>query len=180
MTTNRFIVLARTAERSGIRIRKQVRSGLSLLEVVLAIGILLMSLAALAQLVSSGSRAAVDSQLRTEAVIRCQSKLAEVVSGNSPLQAVDGAKFDDDPRWRWSLRTQATAIPDLLDVQISVSREGASGTPIAEYSLRRLLRNPESFVRERTNEHTFQRLQQTLIESKTRPANVPDGKDSDR
>jgi type II secretory pathway pseudopilin PulG len=160
--------------------QRKKRGGLSLLEVVLALGILLMSLAALSQLVSSGSRAASDSQLRTEAIIRCQSKLAEAIAGSLPLQAVTGARFEDDARWRWSLRIQQASVPGLLELEVTVVREGAAGDSIAEFSLRRLVRNPESFLRERVGEQSLQSVQQPPVKSEDPSTRNSDGKDSDR
>ena len=161
--------------------RKRIPYGMSLLEVVLALGILLMSLAALAQLISAGSRAAIDSQMQTEAIIRCQSKVAEVVCGSVPLQTVERASFADDPLWQWSLRIQATSIEDLLDVQVTVSRGGSgSHASSATYSLRRYLRDPETFVRERIKEQDFRSRQQLLIETTKQPPNDPGGEDADQ
>ena len=61
--------------------RSSRRSGLTLYEVVLSLVILAGSMTALAELIGTGRRAAVQSKLRTQAVLLCQSKLSEVVSG---------------------------------------------------------------------------------------------------
>ena len=58
------------------------RNGLTLFELLLALAIFLASLAALAHSCwTSGSRAAAQAKLQTEAILRCESKLGELVSG---------------------------------------------------------------------------------------------------
>jgi Tfp pilus assembly protein PilV len=67
-------------------------SGISLFEVVLALVILVTSLAAIGQLISSGGRGAVRSRLLTQAVFLAESKMAEMASGAAPLASGDTSK----------------------------------------------------------------------------------------
>ena len=64
------------------------RAGISLFEVLLALVIFMGSYAALSALSSSGMNAAVQGRLQTQAIIRCESKLAEVVSAVEPMDSV--------------------------------------------------------------------------------------------
>ena len=79
------------------------RRGITLLEVLLSAVILAMSLAALGQLVSNGVTAGLRSERQTEAAVRCQSKLDELLAGVEPLRAVSAVPCVDDPRWLWSV-----------------------------------------------------------------------------
>ena len=86
------------------------RSGLTLLEVLIALSIFVAAFAAISQLFTLGSRAAIQASLETQAVLRCESKLAEVVAGIESLEAADGTAYEDDPRWVWSLAVDAPPI----------------------------------------------------------------------
>ena len=57
------------------------RTGLTLLEIVLAIAIFFGSMAALSQLAWNGTRASVQARLKSQATIRCDAKLNEVLTG---------------------------------------------------------------------------------------------------
>ena len=63
------------------------RAAFSLLEVLLALGIFLTAFVALSQLSSNGMNAAVEARLRTKAILRCESKLAEIVAAWHSPQA---------------------------------------------------------------------------------------------
>lgn len=123
------------------------RRGLTLFEVVLALGIFLGAAAALSQLVSNGSRAAVRAQLLTEAAFRCESKLAELLSGVEMLQDTAARPFDDQPMsWEWSAAVSEGSLPDLLQVTVTVRhlREGVPDD--VSFTLDRLVRDPQVFV----------------------------------
>ena len=64
------------------------RRAFSLLEVLLALGIFLTAFVALSQLSSNGMNAAVEARLTTNAILRCESKLAELVAAVEPLEDV--------------------------------------------------------------------------------------------
>ena len=57
------------------------RRGLSLFEVVIALTIFACSMGAIGHLISTGVRAAVRSRLESQAIMRSESKMAEVAAG---------------------------------------------------------------------------------------------------
>lgn len=119
------------------------RRGVTLYEVVLSLAIFAGSMAALAQGIAVGSRAAVKAHLQTQAILNCESKLSEVLAGVEPMQAVDGVPLSpghDD--WTWSLRTGEGPHPDLLVLELSVQHRDGSSAVNAEYSVTRLIRDP--------------------------------------
>jgi prepilin-type N-terminal cleavage/methylation domain-containing protein len=73
------------------------RPGLTLLEVLVALAIFLLSLGALVQLTSFAGRQAVDARRRSDETRLAQSKLAEVLAGAVPLQGQGETPFDEDP-----------------------------------------------------------------------------------
>lgn len=122
--------------------RDSKRQGLTLLEVLLSLGLFLGALAALSQLWYGGVRAAVQARLSTQAILRCESKLNEVVAGAVPLTATSDTPFDDDATWTWSLQVESGPHADALLVTVKVSHPGQGGLSSNDYQLRRLIRDP--------------------------------------
>jgi Tfp pilus assembly protein PilV len=121
------------------------RAGISLFEVVLALSIFLGAVVALSQLTNNGMRTAVSARLQTQAVLRCESKLAELVAGVEPLEDVTEQPFDDDENWTWSLATATGPHADLLNITVSATYDSGSERSLASYSISRLLRDPLVF-----------------------------------
>lgn len=123
--------------------RVNSRRGLTLLEVLLSLGLFLGALAALSQLWYGGVRASVQARLATQAILRCESKLNEVVAGAVPLQTTSDAPFEDDAGWTWSLQVEAGTHADTLLVTVKASHLGQSGLSSSDYQLRRVIRDPQ-------------------------------------
>ena len=128
------------------------RAGVSLLEVVLALGIFVAGLAALSQLHATGTDAAVQARLKTHAILRCESKLNEVSAGVEPLQAANALPFEDDSSWNWSLTSEPGPHADLLQITVTVARNGQSSFDSASFSLSRLIRDPLVFQQATTTD----------------------------
>tara|TARA_R110002095_G_scaffold173591_2_gene150966 strand:+ start:11889 stop:12353 length:465 start_codon:yes stop_codon:yes gene_type:complete len=119
------------------------RSGLTLLEVLISLSIFLGALAAISQLIGIGSRAALQAQLRTQAIMKCQSKLAEVLAGVQPMDSVTQAAFEDeDDNWKWSLDVAPGAYENLFMLTVSVTYSGNSEAVSTSYQLMRQVRDP--------------------------------------
>lgn len=105
--------------------RGPVRPGLSLMEVLVALAIFLLSMVALGQLFSFGSDRAADVRDTSRAPVLAQSKLAEVSAGIVPLSSSTETPFEnDDSDWNWSLDANAdSAIPNLWRVTVTVSKQ---------------------------------------------------------
>lgn len=119
------------------------RRGLTLLEVLLSLGLFLGAMAALSQLWYGGVRASVQARLATQAILRCESKLNEVVAGAVPLQSTGDTPFDDDASWTWSLQIEAGPHADTLMATVKVSHPGQSNLSSSDHQLRRLIRDPQ-------------------------------------
>ena len=121
------------------------RHGMTLLEIILALTIFFGAMAALSQLAWNGSRAAVQSRLKTQAIVRCEAKLAEVVAGVEPLQPKTRVPFPDNDQWLYSISVADSQFPDLLQLQVSVAHAGNSSLSRVEFSLSRWMRDPSLF-----------------------------------
>ncbi|QDU37744.1 hypothetical protein Mal4_20610 [Maioricimonas rarisocia] len=122
------------------------RRGFTLFEVVLALTIFFGAIAVVAQIVDTGSRAATQAQMNSEAIVRCESKLNEVVAGVIPPQSVSSSTFDDDPLWQWSLSVIEGPHIDLLELTVTVMHVRTNGFVDSEYTLTRYIRDPELYL----------------------------------
>jgi len=100
------------------------RPGLSLIEVMLALTILLLSLAAIGQLVDMGSERGMDARLTMRGNRLVQAKMAEVEVGAIPVQNPGQGSFDgDDSAWSWNVDSVPAGPPNLYRVTVTVSRD---------------------------------------------------------
>lgn len=124
-----------------------IRSGLTLYEVVLSLTIFGGAIAVLTQAISTGTRAAVESRLQTQATLWCETKLSEVVAGIEPLEPVDAVPIaageEPSSNWFWSLSMSEGPLPELLLLEVRVMHQSESGLGSVEHSLTRLLRDPQ-------------------------------------
>jgi prepilin-type N-terminal cleavage/methylation domain-containing protein len=98
------------------------RRGLSLLEVLVALAIFLLSFVAIGRLVTLASDHAVDIQQQSEATRLAQSKINEVLCGSLGLQSAEG----DEDEWHWSIDAeQNTSVNGLWTVTATVTRPGS-------------------------------------------------------
>lgn len=119
------------------------RSGFTLLEVIVSLSIFVAAFAALSQLFSLGAQAAVDAALQTQAAVRAEAKMAEVVAGIESFEAAEETPFEDDPNWSWSLELNVSeAHVDVYEMIVTVVFQSGSGPPTS-FSLVRFRRDPQ-------------------------------------
>ena len=145
------ISTAAVEPRSRTRRKRRTRSscaraGFTLFEILLSLGLFLGALAMLSQLWYGGVRASVQSRLRTQAIMRCESKLSEAVAGAIPLQAVSATPFDDDASWTWNMQVLPGPHADVLLVVVNVAHPGQGGLSSSSHQLSRLIRDPQVWV----------------------------------
>ena len=99
------------------------RRGMSLIEVLLALTILLMSLVAIGQLVDIGSELGMDARWHVRGNRMAQAKMAEVEAGVVNLQGNSSGTFDDDPDWSYTVESTAPGPANLYLVTVKVSRD---------------------------------------------------------
>lgn len=120
---------------------RRARQGLTLLEVVLSLAIFLFSLAALVELVSLASARVLQAQYRQYALLLCQSKLAELAAGATPLSNQTDTPLDEDPDWHWSATCDNSLANGLWTVQVTVTGPVGSNNPVS-VTLTRMLLDP--------------------------------------
>ena|SRR5436190_10249714 len=125
-----------------MRLRRPVRRGLSLLEVLVALAIFLMSLVGLGFLLAVAGSTAQETQYRTQAATICQSKMAEVVAGSIPLDGQGGGDVEEDPEYQWSMEVQSGGPQGLSNVTIKVTRKRPDGS-MMECSLSQMVFDPK-------------------------------------
>jgi len=123
--------------------RRCSRKGLSLLEVILAMAIFLMSITGLTFLMGIASDHALESQMRSQAISICQSRLAEVSSGAIALEGQGPSACEDDNDFQWSMDVEPGSYNGLSNVTIRVTRKRANGSQL-ECSLSQMVFDPKS------------------------------------
>jgi prepilin-type N-terminal cleavage/methylation domain-containing protein len=134
-------MLIRRQAKSGVRENGIGRPGLSLIEVLVALSIFLISMIALGQLITISGERAFEVQQQSRAAQLCQSKLAEVVSGVVPLSS-DSGQYDEDTDWQWTVDAeQDSSITGLWRVQVTASRDFSDGSHY-ESSVNQMILDP--------------------------------------
>jgi type II secretion system protein I len=119
------------------------RRGLSLLEVILALAILGISMAAISQLFFLGYRSATQATLRNEANILADTKMAELAAGILDVQSVGGAMIPEAPNWVYSVQIDDGDQPDLLVATVTVQTADTDQIPVA-MSITRFISDPNA------------------------------------
>jgi Tfp pilus assembly protein PilV len=98
------------------------RSGLSLLEVLLALAIFMIALAAIGTLIDSGTTHAVDAASTVTAGRLAHCRMADFEAGL--LAVADGGSgvCDEDTTWSWEATTAPMAVPNTYEVTVRVYR----------------------------------------------------------
>lgn len=103
---------------------RSVRRGLSLLEVILALSILAVSVALLAQVSRQAADNGMMAQRLATAQILCESKMAEVVAGAIPLQSGTWVQITDrvpSGQWYYRMQTSTASMKNMVAITLSVT-----------------------------------------------------------
>lgn len=117
------------------------RRGLTLLEVILALAIFAMAIAALGELVRIGTDMAEQARDTTRAQLLCESKLSEILAGVQTPSPIERAEFLDEPDWYYSVQLGPTEQQDLVALTVLVETHIERPKPIV-YSLVRWIPDP--------------------------------------
>jgi type II secretory pathway pseudopilin PulG len=134
---------------------QQRRRGISLLEVLAALAIFLFSIVVITQMVETGARAGQKAQRLSKAAMLAEARLAELACGALPLTSSgpEPITIANDQGWQitvsctpesWAEANLSTgSLTGLYTVEILVQWLGATGNVEVEYTLNRLLLDPQ-------------------------------------
>ncbi len=132
----------------GAKLDSTARSGMSLLEVLISVAIFLGALTAIMQVLNVGQRAEVATRLQTEAILKCEAKMAEYISGIEEAASSQGGTFEDDEtgNWKWDAEVTDSGIVSLLMVTVKVEHSISDDEANAAFTLSRYMRDPQLFI----------------------------------
>ncbi|MCS6865928.1 MAG: prepilin-type N-terminal cleavage/methylation domain-containing protein [Gemmataceae bacterium] len=116
------------------------RRGLSLLEILLSMAILVLAMAAIWRLVDMGTDSATEARAYIRGTRLAESKMAEVEAGVIGIEGAEGQFSDDDAAWSFTVTSQPAGPPNLYQVTVRVSRD-LQGRSI-EVSLSQMIFDP--------------------------------------
>jgi Tfp pilus assembly protein PilV len=120
---------------------------LSLLEVLLSLLVFVVTLAAIGQLYFTGVNGALRARLQTEAILRAETVLGELLGGVLEFESVGEARFEDDPNWTYTIDISTGPAVDLFQVDVRVDRAGAnSALGQVAFELTTFVRDPQLFL----------------------------------
>ena len=124
--------------------RRSRRRGFSLLEVLLATGILIGSAIVLMELASIGNRHAASARDLAKSQLICQTKLNEIVCGLAPAETVRPTPLEDDPGWVYWVDVLPAEQPGLLVLEVGAAHEPVPRKQSARFTLVRWIRDRQS------------------------------------
>jgi len=132
--------------------RRRIASGrgLSLLEVMLALAILGISIAIIAELMRSAARDAEEARDLTTAQMLCEAKMNEIVAGLLPPLAtvdipIEGLETADSPgAWAYSILVEQVGQDGLISVTVDVHQNPQLVPRPVTFSLTRWMVDPNS------------------------------------
>jgi Tfp pilus assembly protein PilV len=122
------------------RLQRRERRGLSLLETIVSVAIMMISLGAIHELMDLAGRQALEVKTRSLAAQECQSKLNEFSCGALGMNS-QGGPCDYIEGWEWSVDAQQFEVDGLWQVTVTV-RKTNSDKPMDEVSLSQIILDP--------------------------------------
>ena len=120
-----------------------IRSGLTLLEVVISTAVFMAAAAVILNLIRTGTVASSYSQLTTEAAFRAETVLGEILSEVRPMESVGESPFEDDEEggWFFSVDRESGDDSDLVLLKVRAWFSVQDQT-VASVTLDRMVRDP--------------------------------------
>ncbi len=117
--------------------RRECRRGFSLIEVLVASTILLLSAVVLAELAAVGMSHARAAHEMATAQMLCQSKMNEFLAGVAHPQSVEDEPFEGVPGWLYSVEMESAGRFGLAQVRVTVGPEVEEGQTARRFSMTR-------------------------------------------
>ncbi len=128
----------------------QRRQAFSLMEVLIAMAIFMLSLAAISALISQAGQNAIDASNEAMALGMAKTKLAEIEAGQISLdQDQDDQEVQESPDFRWSMHSEEPSFTldgtaDLKSVTVTIKIKGLNGQMVSCCSLTQLILDPNT------------------------------------
>ncbi|MBX3414097.1 MAG: hypothetical protein KF708_15525 [Pirellulales bacterium] len=120
------------------------RAAFSLLEVLLATGILLGAVAVLGELARLGRLNALAARDQTQAQLLCESKLAEILAGAASSESHGDQPLEDAPGWLWRVDREPLEQPGLSSLRVTVAQDLPEAKRPVRFALVRWMRDASS------------------------------------
>lgn len=117
------------------------KHGMTLLEVMLSLFVLLVAISAITGLINLGLQSSADAQQQTIGQILCESKMGEISSGAIPVESTSG-NFPNHPDWKFNVTTGTTETPGLMEVRVTVTTGEDQSQDQFQFHLVRLKLDP--------------------------------------
>lgn len=131
------------------------KSGLSLLEVILALSILAAASAYLAQIMHLAAENAIRADIQTEAEIVAENVMNQVVAGVLPTMSASWTPYSNpnpmgsmnmstQMQWNYTINSFASEVPGMLCVRVSVQHiaPGTTTNAKTDYTINRWIIDP--------------------------------------
>lgn len=122
------------------------RSGLTIIEVIVATAIFLGALGVIIQIMNLGDSARVSATLDAEAALRCESVMGEIVSGVRTMVPVSQEPFEDSDRWKATVFVEDGGGDSLMKITVITEHSEGDAIPNSSFRLVRYMRDPQLFV----------------------------------
>jgi prepilin-type N-terminal cleavage/methylation domain-containing protein len=126
----------------------QSRGGFSLIEMLIATAIVLVSVGVLSELAGVGQRHARAAEDAATAQRLCRNRLEEILCGSAPLETTADAIVTEDPDWTYSVELKPLEDyawePGLAELRVTVRKASEPPTPSRTFSLVRWVRQKSS------------------------------------
>ena len=132
------------------RHRRPARKGITLLEIVLALGLSAIAISILSQLVGIGNRSASVARDQSKAQLIAESVMAEFTSGISEPVSTSG-DWEMDPTWSYDVTVTLAASQTINVIDIVVTQNSAAN-PVSFNLTQWLAIPPEPEEEETTDE----------------------------
>ncbi len=123
---------------------RRSRHGFSLLEVLLATGILIGSAIVLMELVGIGSRHASAARDLAKSQLICQTRLNEILAHAARLEPSPPTPCEDDPQWVVWVDLRPLPQSGFAALEVSAAHEPKPQKQSAKFTLVRWVRDPQS------------------------------------
>ena len=138
--------------------------GFSLMEIIIALTILGLSLAAIGNLVMTGARSAERAQIETTAQFLCESKLGEIKSGAQPAESIGPIPFEQyEAPSGWQYTVMSQPVDDtgtLLNIVVMVEQVTTDGSDPIRFQLVTWMIDPSIELAPDSNKTITELLQQ--------------------